>query len=105
MYTNGHTRRRTTGTIDLTFDNAAIPAGQQTSYWWRGFAPKITQRTHVIGFQVIIPDGELATTHHMLLYHCPAPLSAADLAYVGNGHVAETPMGLQQCNVLNPIAG
>jgi hypothetical protein len=114
-----------TGTIEINFQNAyvccarlvchqfltvfvcnsVIPAGQQTNYWWLGAKLNVTQRTHVIGFEPIIPDSEIVTTHHMLLYHCPGPLDAAALAYVGSKDAAGVPQTLAQCDFLNPIAG
>jgi len=89
--------------FDFKFDNAAIPAGEQTYYWHRAVTIPLQQKAHIVSWDVIIPDNELSFVHHILIFVCPVVLSKDELAFVGNA--GSEPQNLSKCNSAKVLVG
>ncbi|XP_071533457.1 DBH-like monooxygenase protein 1 [Panulirus ornatus] len=58
-------------TWEIYSPNVSVPADLSTLYWCKLFkVPPLRRKTHVIGYQPVIEERNLAHVHHMLLYEC-----------------------------------
>ena len=91
--------------VDLTFNATVIPNGKDTRYWWKTFEWPTTDKVHLIGFEPIIPAGEEAAVHHILLYMCGHEFSEFEKTFVGENSDSMIPDTLRACNFIEPLAG
>ncbi|XP_068222671.1 MOXD1 homolog 1-like [Palaemon carinicauda] len=61
---------------EIRSPNVQLPDNLTTLYWCKLFKiPRLTRKTHVIGYVPVISDDNIQHVHHILLYECHLPES------------------------------